>query len=321
MNWQSSSKVPTKIDRASILSMSLAILLMQAGERCAVMGETNMPRTGRIGLERIALRLAGSTGETSNLSADIPAHARLVISSDFLEGEAVWQERLARLSARPAKGILIHIIDPAERDFPFKGRVKLRFPGLSKLEPLLVGRAEQARENYREKFDAHCASIAQPLWLLLFRLCLAALIAIALAAPIMGNKTSETSRPLTLVIDTGWDAAPSFTAIIRDAEARLTKARRDNLDVLLLTTTENPQAVFTPAAEAMNRLKTLTVSPLPSNRAAAAQALKDVDISGSEAVWLSSDLDFGAAELLGKTLTRERYCAQHSAVYARGKNG
>jgi len=68
MNWQSSSKVPTKIDRASILSMSLAILLMQAGERCAVMGETNMPRTGRIGLERIALRLAGSTGETSNLS-------------------------------------------------------------------------------------------------------------------------------------------------------------------------------------------------------------------------------------------------------------
>jgi len=153
-----------------------------------------------------------------------------------------------------------------------------------------------------------------PLWLLLFRLCLAALIAIALAAPIMGNKTSETSRPLTLVIDTGWDAAPSFTAIIRDAEARLTKARRDNLDVLLLTTTENPQAVFTPAAEAMNRLKTLTVSPLPSNRAAAAQALKDVDISGSEAVWLSSDLDFGAAELLGKTLTRARSAARYAPL-------
>lgn len=161
MNWQSSRKVPTKQDRASVISMSLAILLMQAGERCAVLGETNIPRTGKIGLERIALRLAGSTGEISNLSADIPAHARLVISSDFLEGEAVWQERLARLSARPAKGILIHIIDPAERDFPFKGRMKLRFPGLSKLEPLLVGRAEQARENYREKFEAHCASIAQ----------------------------------------------------------------------------------------------------------------------------------------------------------------
>lgn len=161
MNWQSSNKVPTKQDRASVISMALAILLMQAGERCAVMGETDIPRTGRVGLERISLRLAGSTGEIGNLNADIPAHARLVISSDFLEGEAVWQERLARLSARPAKGILVHIIDPAERDFPFKGRVKLRFPGLSKLEPLLVGRAEQARENYREKFEAHCASIAQ----------------------------------------------------------------------------------------------------------------------------------------------------------------
>lgn len=161
MEWSSSKRLPTKQDRGSVLSMALAILLMQAGERCAVLGETNIPRTGRIGLERIALRLAGSQGEPENLKADIPAHARLVISSDFLEGPAIWQERLARLSARPAKGVLIHIIDPAERDFPYKGRVKLRFPGLSKLEPLLVGRAEQARVSYQDKFAAHCAAIAQ----------------------------------------------------------------------------------------------------------------------------------------------------------------
>ncbi|WP_371395966.1 DUF58 domain-containing protein [Fretibacter rubidus] len=168
MDWTSGKKVngvklPTKQDRASVVTMALAILLMRAGERCAVMGETNFPRTGRVGLERIAHRLAGSDGPIGNLDADIPSHARLIIASDFLEGADVWRARLAKLSARPAKGILIHIIDPAERDFPYKGRMQLRLPGgLAKsLPPLLVGRAEQAREDYQKRFQAHCDNMAQ----------------------------------------------------------------------------------------------------------------------------------------------------------------
>ena len=161
MDWSSDKKRPTKQDRASVLTMALAILLMRAGERCAVLGETDIPRTGRIGLERIALRLAASQGPIGNLGADIPSHARIVIASDFLEGPEVWRTRLAKLSARPAKGMLLHIIDPAERDFPYKGRMQLRLPGLSKLQPLVVGRAEQARQAYVKKFEAHCGAIAQ----------------------------------------------------------------------------------------------------------------------------------------------------------------
>lgn len=161
MNWRSHKKHPTKQDRASILTMALAVLLMRAGERCAVMGETDIPRTGRVGLERIALRLADSQGPLGNLDADIPPHARVIIASDFLEGADVWRARIAKLSARPAKGVLLHIIDPAERDFPYKGRMQLKLPGLSKLPPLLVGRAEQAREDYVARFAAHCASMAE----------------------------------------------------------------------------------------------------------------------------------------------------------------
>ena len=154
-----------------------------------------------------------------------------------------------------------------------------------------------------------------PLWLLLFRLFLAALIAIALASPIMGGRADETSRPLTLVIDNGWDAAPSFTTIIRDAEARITKARRENLDVLLLTTAETQTtANFTPASDAMNRLKTLSVSPLPSDRAAAAKALAGVNISASDAVWLSSDIEFGNSAILGKALTAARSVKRYAPL-------
>ena len=73
MQWQSSKKHPTKQDRATVLSMALASLLMRAGERCSVIGESERPRSGRVGLERISRRLAFSEGPAKNLDGDIPA--------------------------------------------------------------------------------------------------------------------------------------------------------------------------------------------------------------------------------------------------------
>ncbi len=155
MDWKSKNNFPTKQDRASVICMALASLLMRAGERCAVLGESERPRTGRVGLERISRRIALSPGPTQNLSGEIPSHARLVIASDFLEDPNIWAERLARFSARPAKGVLLRLIDPAENHFPFRGRIKMEFPGASVLAPLLIGRAEKSREDYQNRFAAH----------------------------------------------------------------------------------------------------------------------------------------------------------------------
>ncbi len=160
MDWRSSDKLPTKKDRASVLELALASLLMRAGERCAMIGESERPRTGTAGLEKLAATLFNSAGEPEHLGAKIPAHARLLIAGDFLEGEAVWRERISRLAARPAKGVLLHIIDPAEEAFPYKGRVKMTFPGSNLIAPLIVGRAERAQAAYREKFTAHKAAMA-----------------------------------------------------------------------------------------------------------------------------------------------------------------
>jgi len=135
MDWQSQNLLPTKQDRASVLAIACAALLMRAGERCAVLGESERPRSGRLGLERIARRLALSSGARQNLQTEIPAHARLIILSDFLEGAEVWRDRLARLSGRPAKGVLV--------------------------QPFTLGRAERAQAGYRRKFQTHCEMMAQ----------------------------------------------------------------------------------------------------------------------------------------------------------------
>ncbi|MEE9347027.1 MAG: DUF58 domain-containing protein, partial [Robiginitomaculum sp.] len=160
MDWRSSDKLPTKKDRASVLQMALASLLMRAGERCSIIGESERARTGKIGIERLSATLASSKGEAEHLNAQIPSHARLVIASDFLEPLDVWRARLSRLASRPASGALLHIIDPAEQAFPYRGRVRMNMPGSKLIEPLIVGRAERARAQYQEKFAAHKAGIS-----------------------------------------------------------------------------------------------------------------------------------------------------------------
>jgi uncharacterized protein (DUF58 family) len=160
MDWRSSQKLPKKKDRASVLILATASLLMRGGERCAVMGESERPRAGRVGYERLSERLIRSTGPLEHLNAKLPAHAKILFASDFLTEPDTWPQKLAAIAARPATGVILHIIDPAEESFPFKGRVDFEVPG-GWLSPYRLGRAERAKNAYRAKFEAHCDRIRQ----------------------------------------------------------------------------------------------------------------------------------------------------------------
>lgn len=143
-----------------------------------------------------------------------------------------------------------------------------------------------------------------PWWLLLFRILMGAIIAIALARPILQQVDGITTRPLTLIIDDGWDAAPNWSNVIREAEAKVADARRKNVNVLLLTTTEpNASSKFVPAEDAMRAIKALRPKALPPQRGKTANVLEGIDLSGSDAVWLSSGVNFGEANILSATLS------------------
>ncbi|MEP6342467.1 MAG: DUF58 domain-containing protein [Maricaulaceae bacterium] len=159
MNWSASAKVPLKSDRAKVLTLALAALLTRSGERCAVMGAQGRPQTGRIGMERVSQALASGKDNTEGLNHPIPAHAKLFLASDFLQPIDTLAKTLSQLSSRPAKGVLLHIVDPSERDFPFKGRMELRLPGALNDLPFMVGRAERAKEEYQRVFNAHLAAL------------------------------------------------------------------------------------------------------------------------------------------------------------------
>lgn len=142
-----------------------------------------------------------------------------------------------------------------------------------------------------------------PLWLLLFRLFLMALVAAALARPILFQPEGITDRPLTLVIDNGWDNAANWGQVLREAESRVADARRKNIPVMIAASAgDNSDLQFIPAQDAMRRIKSLSPAPLPSAHAALAENLSKADLSNSDAVWLSSGVDFGGARAVAESL-------------------
>ncbi len=107
-----------------------------------------------------------------------------------------------------------------------------------------------------------------PIWLLLFRLFLVALAAIALAQPLLSQPEGIKDRPLVLVIEDSWDAAPNWPKMMKEAEGRVADARRKGMPVMLIksTASEEIAAEFIDASDALRIIKTLEPKPIPNKR-------------------------------------------------------
>jgi uncharacterized protein (DUF58 family) len=117
------SRAP-KSDRAKLLGLALAVLLLRGGERVGLAGLA-APRSGRAQLLRLAMRLAGEDGGADYGAPEtegMVSHGRGVFLSDFLGDLQGIEAGLARAADRGVKGVLIQVLDPAEEEFPFDGR-------------------------------------------------------------------------------------------------------------------------------------------------------------------------------------------------------
>ncbi|MFN4309182.1 MAG: DUF4159 domain-containing protein [Ferrovibrio sp.] len=145
----------------------------------------------------------------------------------------------------------------------------------------------------KEETPAHT-----PLWLLLLRLLIAALVILALAEPVLNPQTSQNDdRPLVLVIDDAWTATPRWRERLGRADAILESAQRDGRAAMLLTTappvgreTIQPGQLM-PAGDLRPVVAALQPKPWPSDRAAAVQALNQARLpENAETIWLSDGL-------------------------------
>lgn len=117
------SRAP-KADRAALLALALAVVLLKGGERVGLMPDLP-PRAGRAQLDPLALALLspvdGSDYGTPP-STVLPAHSQAVFLSDFLGDPTALQEMVGRAADRGIRGALVQVLDPAEEEFPYQGR-------------------------------------------------------------------------------------------------------------------------------------------------------------------------------------------------------
>jgi uncharacterized protein (DUF58 family) len=165
MGYKSSRDLPSKLERAELLLIALASLLTRGGERFTMLGGGFPPATGRAAFSRLSAAvlngaMASATGDDQGLPPyeRLPRYAQVVLLSDFLFPLDAIGTVLARLADRGVQGHLMQILDPAEAELPFKGRI--RFDGLENEGNALFDRAETVRPDYHRRLEAHQEALA-----------------------------------------------------------------------------------------------------------------------------------------------------------------
>jgi len=133
-----------------------------------------------------------------------------------------------------------------------------------------------------------------PLWLLLFRLLIAALVIFALAEPMIGEtKTARATGPLVLFVDNDWMAAHDWKARDDAMTEALRAAARDGRPVAIVATADATQNIsLLNAGQAARSAHSMVPQAWAPNRMAALSALKKVKFASKpDIVWLSDGLD------------------------------
>ena len=157
MDYASSRGVPTKRERADLITLALAARLLRGGERVTLLGTGIAPSHGRAVLERMALQLERNASPDLPTVEPLPRHGQLVLTGDLLAPLEEVEKRVASFAAMGLKGYLLQVLDPAEETLPFEGRV--RFEGLEQEDPLLISRVETIRGDYTDKLARHRAGL------------------------------------------------------------------------------------------------------------------------------------------------------------------
>jgi len=160
MRYRSSDRLPEKLERADLLTIALAALLVRGGERIALLGSGRRPATGQAALNRTALQLLRPGVQKESLAPieELPRHAHIVFVGDFLSPLPEIEAMTRRFADQGINGHLLQVLDPAEELLPFGGRIQ--FEGLEGEGRLLLSRVESVRDGYAEKFAAHHAGLA-----------------------------------------------------------------------------------------------------------------------------------------------------------------
>ena len=156
MNFRSSESIDTKLYRANLFTLALTIILSKSGENIVLNGLKSKLLKGGNAVNfvsnQINEKVIDSYKSSPNVN-EIKNNSDVILIGDFLNNIIETEKTIKELSNRGINGIIIQILDPAERFFPYKGRIN--FNGLEGEQNILIGKAESVRNDYKKAIKIH----------------------------------------------------------------------------------------------------------------------------------------------------------------------
>lgn len=148
----------TKLDRAVIVALALAEVLVEGGERVGI-PRLMRPTASRDVIDKFAQALVHDTHERESLPpAFSPSPlSEIVMLSDCWSPVSDFTAKVEHLSGSRAHGHVVQIVDPAEETFPYSGRIEFLDPEGE--ESVTAGRAETWRDDYLDRLARHRAQL------------------------------------------------------------------------------------------------------------------------------------------------------------------
>jgi len=164
MAYVSGLAMQPKIDRALVLGLALADLLVRGGERVGIPGLTRALASRDI-VERFAQSLIEDERRNGGNAAELPPadalapRTQAVLIGDFLSPADDIRSTIHAMASRGALGHVVMIADPVEETFPFSGHTE--FIDVDSSATLRVGEAQSFRADYIARLSAHREAVRE----------------------------------------------------------------------------------------------------------------------------------------------------------------
>lgn len=155
MHFQSGSARRSKLETMQIFTLALSMLLSKAGEQIGTFGSFKTGRSA-MAVDRIGHYVCHDSPESVSATPSqfkIPQNAYLFQIGDFLSPIEEIEKNFEHLAARTKNGCIIQILDPAELDLPYDGRIV--FDDMRGAEDIRIENVANIRAQYQSRILAH----------------------------------------------------------------------------------------------------------------------------------------------------------------------
>lgn len=163
MHFQSSAKYKSKSDHARILTLALALLMTKAGEQVGTFGGRKVGRSQNA-LEDLEIKLTQDIRSTAPLADynfyNLPQHATFIQIGDFLEPLEDIEKNFKQFSGQSSGGLVIQVLDPAEINLPYNGRVLFQDMG-GTAQKQQIDNVASIRASYKKRIEEHNEALHQ----------------------------------------------------------------------------------------------------------------------------------------------------------------